>query len=179
MEAYGSYDELVASGVELMQLIKTREEEDERELFSVHGDEEEREDGEEGKGEREEMGGEEDVREELEHNVEAYPLVASPCSPHSPYKRKDILYITESESNLASYSTKHKNHYLSDDIIQVPPDATSIYSAPSMLSLHSAVEVESSRHEEAEVGGATLTCHSPPHSWPHLTKFLNISILPL
>ena len=140
MEAYGNYEELLASGVELMQLIKIQEEGDEREIFSVHEDEGEEEEGGEGRGVGSEVNG------------EVYPLVSSPTSPHSPYKRKDILYITESESNLASYTIKQKGRHLGDNLAQFPPNSASIYSSGSMLSIHSAVEAESSRHDEMEVG---------------------------
>jgi hypothetical protein len=72
----------------------------------------------------------------------------APCAPNSPYKRRNIIYITESQSNLAFSSVKPS--HLGDDLKQFPPDSASIYSAHSMLSIHSAVEAESSRHEDEE-----------------------------
>ena len=144
MEAYGSYEEILASGVELMQLIKAKDEDDDREIFSVHGEdedeeEEEREEGEEG--------------EDQKTNGDVQLLVA-PCAPNSPYKRRNIIYITESQSNLAFSSVKPS--HLGDDLKQFPPDSASIYSAHSMLSIHSAVEAESSRHEDEEVRDHSL-----------------------
>ena len=140
MEAYGSYEDILASGVELMQLIKAKDEDDDREIFSVHGEdedeeEEEREEGEEG--------------EDQKANGDVQLLVA-PCA----YKRRNIIYITESQSNLAFSSVKPS--HLGDDLKQFPPDSASIYSAHSMLSIHSAVEAESSRHEDEEVRDHSL-----------------------
>ena len=149
VEAYGNYEELLAGGVELMQLIKTKDEGDEREIFSVHEDDEEEEDKDQD-GVGEEGGGEGD--REVVCGVNGVPRVVS--APHSPYRRKDIMYTTESESNLVSLSTKPKVSYLGDGLKQqFPPDTSSIYSAHSMLSIHSAVEAESSKHEEIEVRG--------------------------
>ena len=48
VEAYGSYEEILARGVELMQLIKARDKEDDREIFSVHEEDEDEEEEEEG-----------------------------------------------------------------------------------------------------------------------------------
>ena len=154
MEAYGSHEELLASGVELMQLMRTKEEEDDRDLFSYDEEdeyedyEEEEEDG-EGGGEvrRESVGGRE--------NGEMAPLVTPAISsnPHSPHMRKNIIYLDEGESTFSSLLKKPRVHYLGEDLNQFPPDSASIYSAPSMLSLHSAVEAESSKHEEEKVGG--------------------------
>ena len=141
MEGYGNYDELLASGVELMELIKTNNEKDERDIFSLHNEEEEEEE-EEGEGGERESDGEGETKEHV---------TVTHSTPHSPYKRKNIIYITESESNLASRTINSKVHHLGDDLDQFPPDSTSIYSAPSMLSIHSAVEAESSRHDEVEV----------------------------
>ena len=125
-----------------MELIKSREKDDDREIFSVHGEDEEEEEG-EGEGEGEEVNG--DVQ-----------VMVSPASPSSPYMRKNILYISESQSNLAA--TRSKVGFLGDDLKQFPPDSASIYSAHSMLSIHSAVEAESSRHEENEVRVCVCVC---------------------
>ena len=136
VEAYGNYQELLDRGVELMQLIKAKDEDDDREIFSVHGNDDEEE--------------EEEEREEEDEDQVAnggVQVLVSPCAPNSPYKRRNILYITESQSNLAFSSTKLGGR-LGDDLRQFPPDSASIYSAHSMLSIHSAVEAESSRHEE-------------------------------
>lgn len=154
VEAYGNYQELQASGVELMQLIKTKDETDERDIFSLH------EEVEEDEGEVEEGG----IRRESVGEEGTSPLVTTVTNSisHSPYKRKNILYITESESNLALYTTKSNDPHLGDNLRQFPPDSASIYSAPSMLSIHSAVEAESSKYDEVEVrgggreGGASL-----------------------
>ena len=155
MEAYGSYEELLASGVELMQLMKTKqeEEEDDRDLFSYN--EEDEEYGEDGNGEGEEKGESGEVRKESLGGVkdgEMAPLVPISISPtpHSPYMRNNVMYFDKGESNLSSLLKKPRVHYLAgEDLLQFPPDSASIYSAPSMLSLHSAVE--SSKHEEEKV----------------------------
>ena len=128
-----------------MELIKSREKDDDREIFSVHGEDEEEEEGEE---EGEEVNGEVQV-------------MVSPASPSSPYMRKNILYISESQSNLAA--TRSKVGFLGDDLKQFPPDSASIYSAHSMLSIHSAVEAESSRHEENEVRVCVCVCVCVSH----------------
>ena len=36
VEAYGSYEEIQARGVELMEFIKTHSEDDDQEMFSIH-----------------------------------------------------------------------------------------------------------------------------------------------
>ena len=156
MEAYGSYEEILARGVELMQLIKAKDEDDDREIFSVHGEDEDEEEG-----EREE--GEEGEDQEANDGVQ---LLVSPCAPNSPYKRRNIIYITESQSNLAFSSVKPS--HLGDDLKQFPPDSASIYSAHSMLSIHSAVEAESSRHEDEkevrDTASDPITSSSSLHS---------------
>ena len=141
MEAYGSHKELLASGVELLQLMKTEGEDDERDIFSYHEEEE----GEGGEGE-----GSADVRREsvgVIEDGETHPLVPSPVLsyPQSPRMRKNIIYFDGSES---SNLNKPSVCYLGDNLKQFPPDSASIYSAPSMLSIHSAAEAESSRHDE-------------------------------
>lgn len=145
MEAYGSYSELLAKGVELMQLMKSKDQEDERDLFSFNEEEEdEYEEGEEeevGEEWRTEGGGERDTS----HLVPVNNL-------HSPNIQRRILYYDDSQPDLSSY-LHPRVHYPKNNVLQVPPnpDSTSIYSAPSMLSIHSAVEVESSKHEEQKV----------------------------
>ena len=159
MEAYGSYEELLASGVELMQLMKTKqeEEEDNRDLFSYNEEDEEYEENGEGEGEGEEDG---EVRKESVRGVkdgEMAPLVPTAISPtpHSPHMRNNVIYFDKGESNLSSLLKKPRGHYLGgEDLLQFPPDSASIYSAPSMLSLHSAVE--SSKHEEEKVKQTVL-----------------------
>lgn len=152
MEAYGNYEELLASGVELMELIKTTDEKDERDIFSLHNEEEG-----EGEGEGE---GEEGERESGEEGETREPeTTVTNSTAHSPHKRKNIIYITESESNLASCTINSKVHHLGDDLNQYPPDSSSIYSAPSMLSIHSAVEADSSKHDEVEVKGEGGSSH--------------------
>ena len=152
MEAYGSYEELLASGVELMQLmrIKREEEEDNRDLFSYNEEDEEYEENGNGEGAggvevRKSMGGVKDG--------EMAPLVPTDISPtpHSPHVRNNI---DKGESNLTSFLKKPRVHYLGGDLLQFPPDSASIYSAPSMLSLHPAVE--SSKHEEEKVKQTVL-----------------------
>ena len=88
-------------------------------------------------------------------NGEMAPLVTPAISsnPHSPHMRKNIIYLDEGESTFSSLLKKPRVHYLGEDLNQFPPDSASIYSAPSMLSLHSAVEAESSKHDEEKVGG--------------------------
>ena len=149
MEAYGSHKELLASGVELLQLMKTEGEDDERDIFSYHEEEEEEEE-EEGEGVGE---GSADVRKESVGAIEdseAHSLVPSIVlsSPHTAYMRKNIIYFDGSKS---SNLNKPSVRYLRDNFKQFPPDSASIYSAPSMLSVHSAVEAESSRCDEALV----------------------------
>ena len=161
MEAYGSYEDLLASGVELMQLmkIKQKEEEDDRDLFSYNEENEEYEEDGNGEGEGEGAGGVE-VRKESLGGVkdrEMAPLVPTDISPtpHSPHMRNNVIYFEKGESNLSSLLKKPRGHYLGgEDLLQFPPDSASIYSAPSMLSLHSAVE--SSKHEEEKVKQTVL-----------------------
>ena len=88
---------------------------------------------------------------------EMAPLVPTSISPtpHSPYMRNNVIYFDKGESNLSSLLKKPRVHYLGgEDLLQFPPDSASIYSAPSMLSLHSAVE--SSKHEEEKVKQTVL-----------------------
>ena len=162
MEAYGRYEELLASGVELMQLMRTKqeaEEEDDRDLFSCNEEDEEyEEDGNgEGEGEGERSG---EVRKEYLGGIkdgEMAPLVPTDVftTPHSPHMRSNVIYFEKGESNLSSLLKKPRVHYLGgEDLLQFPPDSASIYSAPSMLSLHSAVE--SSKHEEEKVKQTVL-----------------------
>ena len=160
MEAYGSYEDLLASGVELMQLMRSKqeEEEDDRDLFSYNEEDEEYE--EDGNGEGEEKGEGGEVRKESLGGVkdrEMAPLVPTSISPtpHSPHMRNNVIYFEKGESNLSSLLKKPRVHYLGgEDLLQFPPDSASIYSAPSMLSLHSAVE--SSKHEEEKVKQTVL-----------------------
>ena len=160
MEAYGSYEELLASGVELMQLMRTKQEEEEenRDLFSYNEEDEEYE--EDGNGEGEEKGEGGEVRKESLGGVkdgEMAPLVPTSISPtpNSPYMRNNVIYFDKGESNLSSLLKKPRVHYLGgEDLLQFPPDSASIYSAPSMLSLHSALE--SSKHEEEKVKQTVL-----------------------
>lgn len=154
VEAYGSYSELLAKGVELMQLMKSKDQEDERDLFSFNEEEEdeyeeeEEEEGQEERGEeRTEGGGERDTA----HLVPLNDL-------HSPYVQRRIIYYDDSHPDLSTYLRETARvHYAKKDFMQVPPnpDSTSIYSAPSMLSLHSAVEAESSKHEEQKAWTCT------------------------
>ena len=152
MEAYGSYEELLASGVELMQLMKTKDEkeEDNRDVFFYNEEDEEYEENGNGEGEGEEGG---EVRKESLRGVkdgEMAPLVSTAISPtpHSPYMRN------KGESNLSTVFKNPRVHYMGEDLLQFPTDSASIYSAPSMLSLHSAVE--SSKHEEEKVKQTVL-----------------------
>ena len=139
-----------------MQLMRTKqeEEEDDRDLFSYNEEYEE-----DGKGEGEGEGGVE-VRKESLGGVkdrEMAPLVPTSISPtpHSPHMRNNVIYFEKGESNLSSLLKKPRVHYLGgEDLLQFPPDSASIYSAPSMLSLHSAVE--SSKHEEEKVKQTVL-----------------------
>ena len=158
MEAYGSYEELLASGVELMQLMRTKreEEEDNRDLFSYNEEDEEYEENGNGQGEGEGAGGVEVRRKSMGgvKDGEMAPVVPTDISPtpHSPHMRNNI---DKGESNLSSLLKKPRVHYLGgEDLLQFPPDSASIYSAPSMLSLHSAVE--SSKHEEEKVKKTVL-----------------------
>ena len=88
MEAYGSYEDLLASGVELMQLMRTKqeEEEDNRDLFSYNEEDEEYE--EDGNGEGEEKGEGGEVRKESLGGVkggEMAPLVPTSISSTPPF----------------------------------------------------------------------------------------------
>ena len=157
VEAYGSYSELLAKGVELMQLMKSKDQEDERDLFSFNEEEEdeyeEEKEEEEGVGEewgerRTEGAGERDTA----HLVPVNNL-------RSPYVQRRIIYYDDSQPDLSSFLHQTARvHYPKNNVLQVPPnlDSASIYSAPSMLSIHSAVEAESSKHEEQKVIRVTI-----------------------
>ena len=157
MEAYGNYSELQAQGVELMEFIRSKDEEDERDIFSYveEEDEEEEEEGNrevEGRGVEDGGGGgggkELDDRGDEEETTQLFRT----NFPHSPYMQKKILYFNDTEPAI-SFPGRRRVHYLAVSDKQVPPtlDAVSVYSAPSLLSLHSTVEPGSSRHEELKV----------------------------
>ena len=77
-----------------------------------------------------------EVRKESMGGVkDGAPLVQTDIcpTPHATHMRN------KGESNLSSVLKKPRVHYLREDLLQSPPDLASIYSAHSMLSLHSAL----------------------------------------